>query len=411
MEYIKGPDFPTGGIIMGRQGIVDAYNTGRGRVVIRAKAEIEEIENGREAIVVTEVPYMVNKADMLARISEMVRDKKIEGISDIRELTSREGIRIEFIIKKDANASVVLNTLYKYTALQSSFSINNVALVNGRPRTLTLKDMLSTFVDFRHEVVVRRTRFELDKAQKRAHILEGLLKAIDVIDEIIAIIKASSSVDAAKMTLSERFGFDDIQASAIVEMRLRQLTGLEKEKLQNEYDELEKFIARCEQILASGEEQLAIVKKESMELKAKYGDARRSEITLSDDEFNPEDFYADEDVVITISHLGYIKRTSLTEFKTQARGGVGKKAVAEHRAPQIAQTRQNRDLGGKRLVGNRGGGVAGTFQNEHAEEVRHAHAEGRQREAGHVLIGAQADGQEAVDQATEHRREERARER
>ena len=326
MEYIKGPDFPTGGIIMGRQGIVDAYNTGRGRVVIRAKAEIEEIENGREAIVVTEVTYMVNKADMLARISEMVRDKKIEGISDIRELTSREGIRIEFIIKKDANASVVLNTLYKYTALQSSFSINNVALVNGRPRTLTLKDMLSTFVDFRHEVVVRRTRFELDKAQKRAHILEGLLKAIDVIDEIIAIIKASSSVDAAKMTLSERFGFDDIQASAIVEMRLRQLTGLEKEKLQNEYDELEKFIARCEQILASDEEQLAIVKKESMELKAKYGDARRSEITLSDDEFNPEDFYADEDVVITISHLGYIKRTSLTEFKTQARGGVGKKA-------------------------------------------------------------------------------------
>ena len=326
MEYIKGPDFPTGGIIMGRQGIVDAYNTGRGRVVIRAKAEIEEIENGREAIVVTEVPYMVNKADMLARISEMVRDKKIEGISDIRELTSREGIRIEFIIKKDANASVVLNTLYKYTALQSSFSINNVALVNGRPRTLTLKDMLSTFVDFRHEVVVRRTRFELDKAQKRAHILEGLLKAIDVIDEIIAIIKASSSVDAAKMTLSERFGFDDIQASAIVEMRLRQLTGLEKEKLQNEYDELEKFIARCEQILASDEEQLAIVKKESMELKANYGDARRSEITLSDDEFNPEDFYADEDVVITISHLGYIKRTSLTEFKTQARGGVGKKA-------------------------------------------------------------------------------------
>lgn len=326
MEYIKGPDFPTGGIIMGRQGIVDAYNTGRGRVVIRAKAEIEEIENGREAIVVTEVPYMVNKADMLARISEMVRDKKIEGISDIRELTSREGIRIEFIIKKDANASVVLNTLYKYTALQSSFSINNVALVNGRPRTLTLKDMLSTFVDFRHEVVVRRTRFELDKAQKRAHILEGLLKAIDVIDEIIAIIKASSSVDAAKMTLSERFGFDDIQASAIVEMRLRQLTGLEKEKLQNEYDELEKFIARCEQILASDGEQLAIVKKESMELKAKYGDARRSEITLSDDEFNPEDFYADEDVVITISHLGYIKRTSLTEFKTQARGGVGKKA-------------------------------------------------------------------------------------
>ncbi len=328
MEYIKGPDFPTGGIIMGRQGIIDAYNTGRGRVVIRAKAEIEEVENGREAIVVTEVPYMVNKADMLARISEMVRDKKIEGIADIKELTNREGIRIEFIIKKDANASVVLNTLYKFTALQSSFSINNVALVNGRPRTLTLRDLLSTFVDFRHEVVVRRTRFDLEKARKRAHILEGLLKAIDVIDEIIAIIKASSSVDAAKGTLCERFGFDDIQASAIVEMRLRQLTGLEKEKLQNEFDELEKFIARCEQILASDEEQLAIVKQESMELKAKYGDARRSEITLSDDEFNPEDFYADEDVVITISHLGYIKRTSLAEFKTQARGGMGKKASA-----------------------------------------------------------------------------------
>ena len=328
MEYIKGPDFPTGGIIMGRQGIIDAYNTGRGRVVIRAKAEIEEVENGREAIVVTEVPYMVNKADMLARISEMVRDKKIEGIADIKELTNREGIRIEFIIKKDANASVVLNTLYKFTALQSSFSINNVALVNGRPRTLTLRDLLSTFLDFRHEVVVRRTRFDLEKARKRAHILEGLLKAIDVIDEIIAIIKASSSVDAAKGTLCERFGFDDIQASAIVEMRLRQLTGLEKEKLQNEFDELEKFIARCEQILASDEEQLAIVKQESMELKAKYGDARRSEITLSDDEFNPEDFYADEDVVITISHLGYIKRTSLAEFKTQARGGMGKKASA-----------------------------------------------------------------------------------
>ena len=328
MEHIKGPDFPTGGIILGRQGIIDAYNTGRGRVVLRAKAEIEEHDNGREAIVVTEVPYMVNKADMLARISEMVRDKKIEGISEIRELTNRQGIRIEFLVKKDANASVVLNTLYKYTALQSSFSINNVALVGGRPRTLTLKDMLATFIDFRHEVVVRRTRFELDKAKKRAHILEGLLRAIDVIDEIIAIIKTSRSVDLAKATLSERFGFDDLQATAIVEMRLRQLTGLEKERLQAEYDELEKFIARCEQILASDEEQLAIVKQECMDLKAKFGDARRTEITMSDEEFNPEDFYADEDVVITISHLGYIKRTPLTEFKSQARGGMGKKASA-----------------------------------------------------------------------------------
>ena len=328
MQYIKGPDFPTGGIIMGRQGIIDAYSTGRGRVVIRAKTEIEELDNGREAIVVTEVPYMVNKADMLSRISEMVRDKKIEGIADIRELTSREGIRIEFIVKKDANASVVLNTLFKYTALQSSFSINNVALVGGRPRTLTLKDMLATFVDFRHEVVVRRTRFELDKALKRAHILEGLLKAIDVIDEIIYIIKTSKSVDAAKAELSARFGFDDLQASAIVEMRLRQLTGLEKERLQNEYNDLEVFIARCQQILASEKEQLEIVKTECRELKDKYGDERRTEITLSEEEFNPEDFYADEDVVITISHLGYIKRTPLTEFRTQARGGMGKKASA-----------------------------------------------------------------------------------
>ena len=328
MQYIKGPDFPTGGIIMGRQGIIDAYSTGRGRVVIRAKTEIEELDNGREAIVVTEVPYMVNKADMLSRISEMVRDKKIEGIADIRELTSREGIRIEFIVKKDANASVVLNTLFKYTALQSSFSINNVALVGGRPRTLTLKDMLGTFVDFRHEVVVRRTRFELDKALKRAHILEGLLKAIDVIDEIIYIIKTSKSVDVAKAELCARFGFDDLQASAIVEMRLRQLTGLEKERLQNEYNDLEVFIARCQQILASEKEQLEIVKTECRELKDKYGDDRRTEITLSEEEFNPEDFYADEDVVITISHLGYIKRTPLTEFRTQARGGMGKKASA-----------------------------------------------------------------------------------
>lgn len=328
MQYIKGPDFPTGGIILGRQGIVDAYNTGRGRIVLRAKTEIETHDNGRDVIVVTEVPYMVNKADMLSRISEMIRDKKIEGISEIRELTNRQGIRIEFIVKKDANSSVVLNTLFKYTALQSSFSINNVALVGGRPRTLTLKDMLANFVDFRHEVVVRRTRFDLDKALKRAHILEGLLKAIDIIDEVIAIIRASKSVDEAKATLMERFGFDEIQASAIVEMRLRQLTGLEKEKLQAEYDDLEKFIARCREILASDEEQLAIVKQECRELKEKYGDPRRTEITLSAEEFNPEDFYADEDVVITISHLGYIKRTALSEFHTQARGGVGKKASA-----------------------------------------------------------------------------------
>ena len=326
MEYVKGPDFPTGGIIMGRQGIVDAYNTGRGKVVVRAKTEIEEAENGRETIVVTEVPYMVNKAEMLGRISEMIRDKKIEGISEIRELTNREGIRIEFQVKKDANASVVLNTLFKYTALQSSFAINNVALVNGRPRTLSLKELIQNFVGFRHEVIVRRTKFELEKALKRAHILEGLLKAIDIIDEVIATIRSSASVDEAKEQLVAKYGFTEIQAGAIVEMRLRQLTGLEKEKLQAEYEELEKFIARCREILGSEEEQLKIVKEETSQMKAKYGDPRRTEITLSAEEFNPEDFYADEDVVITISHLGYIKRTPLADFRTQARGGVGKKA-------------------------------------------------------------------------------------
>lgn len=326
MQHIQGPDFPTGGIIQGRQGIVDAYNTGRGRVVVRAKTEIEETDNGREVIVVTEVPYMVNKSEMIKRIGEMIEEKKIEGISDIRELSNREGIRIEFLVKKDANANVVLNTLFKYTALQSSFAINNVALVNGRPQTLSLKEMLKNFVDFRHEVVVRRTRFELDKALKRAHILEGLLKAIDVIDEIVQIIKTSKNIDEAKSELMARFGFTEIQAAAIIEMRLRQLTGLEKDKLQNEYDELERFIARCNEILASETEQLGIVKAETLEMKQKYGDERRSQIVLSSEEFNPEDFYADDDVVITISHLGYIKRTALTEFHTQSRGGVGKKA-------------------------------------------------------------------------------------
>ena len=313
---------------MGRQGIVDAYTTGRGRVVLRAKAEIEEDERGHQVIVVTEIPYMVNKAEMIARIGEMIRDKKIEGISDIRELTSREGIRIEFIVKKDANANVVLNTLYKYTALQSSFAFNNVALVGGRPRTLSLKDMLKVFVDFRHEVVVRRTRFELDKAKKRAHLVEGLLKAIDVIDDIVQIIKHSKSVDEAKAELMARFGFSEEQAAAIVDMRLRQLTGLEKEKLQDEYNKLVEFIGECERILGSEELQLGIVKAESQALKEKYGDPRRTEITLTAEEFNPEDFYADEDVVITISHFGYIKRTSLTEFHVQSRGGVGKKASA-----------------------------------------------------------------------------------
>ena len=328
MQHIKGPDFPTGGIIQGVQGIKDAYETGRGRVVVRAKTEIEVADNGRETIVVTEIPYMVNKKDMIERIGQMVEDKRIEGITYINDETSREGVRVVIRVKQGSNSNVVLNTLFKYTALQSSFAINNVALVNGRPMTMTLKDMLRTFVDFRHEVVLRRTRFDLEKAQKRAHILEGLLKAIDVIDEIIAIIRASGNVDEAKATLMERFAFSDAQAAAIVEMRLRQLTGLEREKLQAEYDELEKFIAYCNDVLANESMQMDIIKQETMDLKARFGDKRRTEITLSADEFNPEDFYADEDVVITISHFGYIKRTPLTEFRTQNRGGVGIKGSA-----------------------------------------------------------------------------------
>lgn len=328
MEYIKGPDFPTGGIVMGRQGIIDAFETGRGKVTVRARTEIEENDKGRETIVVTEIPYMVNKAEMIKRIGEMVSEKKIEGISDIRDLSAKGEVRIEFLLKKDANANVVLNTLFKYTALQSSFAYNNVALVGGRPRTLSLKEIIKYFVEFRHEVVVRRTKFELDKALKREHILEGLLKAIDIIDEIIALIRGSRSVDAAKEGLISQFGFDDEQASAIVAMRLGQLTGLEKDKLQTEYDELAKFIARCREILASVEEQLGVVKEETLDMKRKYGDKRRTEIVMSAEEFNPEDFYADEDVVITISHLGYIKRTPLTEFHSQNRGGQGRKAGA-----------------------------------------------------------------------------------
>ncbi|MBQ0143618.1 MAG: DNA gyrase subunit A [Bacteroidales bacterium] len=328
MQYIPGPDFPTGGIIMGMSGIKEAYETGRGKVVVRSKTEIEVADNGRETIVVTEVPYMVNKKEMIEKIGQMVEDKKIEGITYINDETSREGVRIVIRVKQGSNSNVVLNTLFKYTQLQSSFAFNNVALVNGRPRTLSLKDMIANFVDFRHDVIIRRTKFELAKAQKRAHILEGLLKAIDVIDEIVSIIRHSGSVDEAKGQLMERFGFTEIQATAIVEMRLRQLTGLEREKLQAEYDELERFIARCNEILGSVEEQMKLIKTETMELKAKYGDARRTEIRPSEEEFNPEDFYADEDVVITISHLGYIKRTSLTEYRTQARGGVGMKGSA-----------------------------------------------------------------------------------
>ena len=328
MQHIKGPDFPTGGIIMGVSGIKEAYETGRGKVVVRAKTEIEVADNGRETIVVTELPYMVNKKEMIEKIGQMVEDKKIEGITYINDETSREGVRVVIRVKQGSNSSVVLNTLFKYTQLQSSFAFNNVALVKGRPRTLSLKDMIANFVEFRHDVIIRRTRFELEKAQKRAHILEGLLKAIDVIDEIIHIIRHSANVDEAKAELISRFEFTDAQATAIVEMRLRQLTGLEREKLQAEYDELEKFIARCNEILGSVEEQMKVIKAETIELKNKYADPRRTEIRPSAEEFNPEDFYADEDMVITISHLGYIKRTPLTEYRTQARGGVGMKGSA-----------------------------------------------------------------------------------
>ena len=328
MQHIKGPDFPTGGIIMGVSGIKEAYETGRGKVVVRAKTDIEVADNGRETIVVSEIPYMVNKKEMIEKIGQMVEDKKIEGITYINDETSREGVRVVIRVKQGCNSNVVLNTLFKYTQLQSSYAFNNVALVKGRPRTLSLKDMIADFVDFRHDVIIRRTKFELDKAQKRAHILEGLLKAIDVIDEIIHIIRHSANVDEAKAELISRFEFTETQATAIVEMRLRQLTGLEREKLQAEYDELERFIARCNEILGSVEEQMKVIKAETIELKNKYADPRRTEIRPSAEEFNPEDFYADEDVVITISHLGYIKRTPLTEYRTQARGGVGMKGSA-----------------------------------------------------------------------------------
>ena len=329
MQYIKGPDFPTGGIVMGKSGIKEAYETGRGRVVIRSKTEIEVDEHGRETIVVTEIPYMVNKREMIEKIAQLADEKKVEGISYINDESSRGETRVIIRLKQGTNSGVVLNMLFKYSPLQSSFSFNNVALVKGRPRTLSLKEIIKEFVEFRHEVVVRRTKFELDKAQKRAHILEGLLKAMDIIDEIVHIIRyETKSIEEAKAMLMERYQFSEAQASAIVEMRLRQLVGLEREKLQNEYDELMRFIEHCKIVLGSVDEQLKIVKEETADLKARYGDPRRTEITLAEDEFNPEDFYADEDQVITISHLGYIKRTALTEFRTQNRGGVGMKGSA-----------------------------------------------------------------------------------
>ncbi len=325
IPIIKAPDFPTGGIIYGYRGVEEAYETGRGRVVIRGKAHIETYGNGRERIVVTEIPYMVNKAELIIKIAELVNEKKIEGISNVNDESDREGMRIVVDIKKDEISNVVLNKLYKFTQLQTSFSVNNIALVKGRPRLLNLKDLIHYFVDHRHDVVVRRTEFELDQAEKRAHILEGLIIASDNIDEVIAIIRGSKTPDEARERLIERFSLSDIQARAIVEMRLRQLTGLEQDKLRQEYEDVLKFIERCKEILANEELRMSIIKDELLEVKKQYGDGRKTEIVPNAEEFNPEDFYADEEMVITISHLGYIKRTPLTEFKTQGRGGVGSK--------------------------------------------------------------------------------------
>ncbi len=325
MQHIKGPDFPTGGIIQGLHGVREAFETGRGRIVVRSKTDLEVSSSGRETIVVSEIPYMVNKAELIEKIAELVETKKIDGISYINDETDRNGMRIVIKLKMGAVANVVLNTLFKYTQLQSSFSVNNIALVDGRPQLLNLKQLIKHFVNHRHEVVVRRARFELEQAQKRAHILEGLLKALDVIDEIIDLIKKSRTPQEAREGLMERFAFSEIQAAAIVEMRLRQLTGLEREKLQAEYDELMRLIAELNAFLASFDLQMAKIKEELQELKEAYGDERRTAIELSADDFNPEDFYPNEDVVITISHLGYIKRTPLTEYRLQNRGGVGSK--------------------------------------------------------------------------------------
>ncbi len=328
LHFVKGPDFPTGGIIYGYEGVKEALMTGRGRVVMRAKTEIEHTATGRECIVVTEIPYMVNKAEMIKKIADLINEKKIEGISYINDESDRSGMRIVIILKQDAVASVVLNTLYKNTPLQTSFAVNNIALVNGRPQLLNLKDLIRHFIDHRHDVVVRRTRYDLRKAEERLHIVLGLLIAQDNIDEVIRIIRAAKSVDEAKENLCSRFGLSDLQAAAIVEMRLRALTGLERGKLVAERDELQRLIAYYNDVLANESMQLQIVKDELLEMKEKYGDERRSEIIYASEEFNPEDFYADEDMVITISHMGYIKRTSLAEYRTQNRGGVGAKGSA-----------------------------------------------------------------------------------
>ena len=335
LQYVKAPDFPTGAQIYGYEGVKEAMLTGRGRVVMRAKTEIETTPAGRECIVVTEIPYMVNKAEMIKKIADMINDKKLEGISYINDESDRSGLRIVIIVKQDALASVVLNNLYKNTPLQTSFAVNNIALVNGRPQLLPMRDLVMHFVNHRHDVVVRRTRYDKRKAEERLHIVQGLLVAQDNIDEIVHIIRSSRTPDEAKQRMMERFGLDEIQVSAIIEMRLRALTGLEHGKLIAERDELMAFIQRMADILASEQLQLEVVKNELLEIKEKYGDERRTEIVYAAEEFNPEDFYANEDVVITISHMGYIKRTPLAEYRAQHRGGIGVKGSATRDADFI----------------------------------------------------------------------------
>ena len=325
MQTIKAPDFPTGGTIYGYEGVREAFLTGRGRVVLRGKAVIEEV-NGRECIIVTEIPYQVNKAEMIRKTAELINDKKIEGISNIRDESDRKGMRVVYILKRDAIPNIVLNKLYKYTALQSSFSVNNIALVKGRPELLNLKDMIHHFVEHRHEVVVRRTKYELRKAEERAHILEGLIIASDNIDAVIKLIRGSSNAEEARQKLMDTFKLTEIQAKAIVEMRLRQLTGLEQNKLRAEYDELLKTIADLKDILEKKDRRMTIIREELVEVREKYGDERRSMIEYAGGNFRIEDMIPDEKVVITISHAGYIKRTPLSEYKTQNRGGVGQKA-------------------------------------------------------------------------------------
>ncbi len=323
MNYVKGPDFPTGGIIYGTQGIKDAYETGKGRVVVRAKSEAETTPTGREKIIITEIPYQVNKAEMIRKTAELINEKKIEGISYINDESDRTGMRIVIILKKDAMAQVVLNNLYKHTQLQTSFNINNIALVNGRPRVLNLRQMIEHFVNHRHEIVVRRTEYELEQAENRAHILEGLFIALDNLDAVISLIRSSQTPEIAKNGLISEFGLTEIQAKAILDLRLHRLTGLEREKIREEYEELMKMIDYYRKILSSEEMRMQVIKDELLEVNEKYGDERRTEIVPDEGEFNPQDFYADDEVVITISNMGYLKRTLLTEYRTQSRGGVG----------------------------------------------------------------------------------------